>query len=183
MKENPSTPSRGIEQETSWPLVLVLILAGVAAAFQVGKAPPVLKMIQDDLGMSLFLAGWILSAFTVIGLLMGSASGAAADALGHRRLLLTGLFVQEAGSLCGAAFPFPVRYAGCLVFSGTGGLLPAAILSGAPTHAPRPDLVATTIGLIMQGSQLGQTVGPPWPSWCRGTGAGMRHRGSCVRPH
>jgi len=368
MQENPSTPSQDVEPETSWPLVLVLILAGVAAAFQVGKAPPVLKLIQDDLGMNLFLAGWILSTFTVIGLLMGSVSGAAADALGHRRMLLTGLFVQAAGSVAGAAaghawllfgtrilegmgfllvivsaptlifrvthsrdmrlalsgwscflpfgvalimliapvltahfgwrglwvingmiliayallaarltrklphpktrrhvtprsiardilttstsigplllavifstytlqwlavmgflptllmeehgmslgraslltalvvainvpgnlsggwlmsrgarrshliisaslimgvcslliygsaFPFPIRYAGCLLFSGTGGLLPAAILSGAPAHAPRPDLVATTNGLIMQGSQFGQTVGPP----------------------
>ena len=28
-------------------------------------------------------------------------------------------------------------------------------------HAPRPQLVATTNGLIMQGSNLGQTIGPP----------------------
>lgn len=58
-------------------------------------------------------------------------------------------------------FPFWVRFGGCLLFSGSGGLLPAAVISGAPVHAPRPDLVATTNGLIMQGSQLGQMVGPP----------------------
>ena len=28
-------------------------------------------------------------------------------------------------------------------------------------HAPRPQLVATTNGLIMQGSNLGQSIGPP----------------------
>lgn len=368
MRQKPSKAHQGARERTSWPLVLVLILAGVAAAFQVGKAPPVLRLIQSDLKMDLFLAGWILSTFSIIGLLMGAASGAAADALGHRRMLLAGLFILATGSLVGgiarhawlffgtrileglgfllvivtaptlivrvthsrdmrlalsgwscfipfgvslimlfapvltmnfgwrglwiingmiliasalitsrltgrlthpkaerrvtparilkdiittsttmgpalltlifstytlqwlavmgflptllmeeytmslgrasiltalvvalnvpgnlsggwlmsrgarrsnliiaaslimgacslliygSAFPFSLRYAGCLMFSASGGLLPAAVLSGAPTHAPREDLVATTNGLLMQGSQLGQTVGPP----------------------
>jgi MFS family permease len=39
--------------------------------------------------------------------------------------------------------------------------LPAAVLSGAPVHAPHEELVATTNGLIMQGAQLGQVLGPP----------------------
>ena len=73
----------------------------MAAAFQVGKAPPVLPAIRVDLGMSLFLAGWILSTFNVVGLL-GSAAGAVADAFGHRRMLLGGLLCQAVGSLAGA---------------------------------------------------------------------------------
>ncbi len=356
------------QAKTPWPLVLLLIGAGVVASFQVGKAPPVLDTMRRELGMSLFLAGWILSTFNIIGLALGSASGASADALGHRRLLLAGLCLQGAGSVSGAlthsvailfltriveglgflmvavtapalivritkprdlrlalsgwscflpagaaiimlitplvtasfgwrglwlfnalfvggyalvtaactqglvhpkpsrrvtlltvlrdmlttstapgpfllalifstytlqwmammgflptllvetyrmssgqasvltalvvamnvpgnlaggwlmsrragrrhlivsaglvmglcslaiygeGFSFWVRFWGCLLFSGAGGLLPAAVISGAPVHAPRPDLVATTNGLIMQGSQLGQMVGPP----------------------
>jgi MFS family permease len=56
---------------------------------------------------------------------------------------------------------FPVRYAACLVFSLIGGLLPASVLGGAPVYAPGPNQVATTNGLIMQGGQFGQIIGPP----------------------
>ena len=90
------------QAKTPWPLVLLLIGAGVVASFQVGKAPPVLDAMRRELGMSLFLAGWILSTFNIIGLALGSASGASADALGHRRLLLAGLCLQGAGSVSGA---------------------------------------------------------------------------------
>ena len=41
------------------------------------------------------------------------------------------------------------------------GLLPASVLGGAPVYAPNRALVATTTGLIMQGSQLGHAMGPP----------------------
>ena len=41
------------------------------SACQVGKAPPVLTMIREEMGMSLFLAGWIISIFNVIGLAVG----------------------------------------------------------------------------------------------------------------
>jgi len=34
-------------------------------------------------------------------------------------------------------------------------------MSGAPLHAPSPDLVASTNGLLIQGAQFGQVVGPP----------------------
>jgi predicted MFS family arabinose efflux permease len=53
------------------------------------------------------------------------------------------------------------RFALVLVFSLLGGLLPTSVLGAAPVFAPRPALVGTTAGLIMQGSNLGQTVGPP----------------------
>ncbi|NWF57291.1 MAG: MFS transporter [Syntrophaceae bacterium] len=92
-------------ERTPWPLVLLLVGAGVVSAFQVGKAPPMLGSIRADLGMSLFLAGWILSIFNLIGLLLGSIAGALSDAFGHRRLLLIGLSLQAMGSLLGSLAP------------------------------------------------------------------------------
>jgi hypothetical protein len=56
---------------------------------------------------------------------------------------------------------FLARYAACLLFSTVGGLLPASVLGGAPVYAPSPNQVATTNGLIMQGGQFGQIIGPP----------------------
>ena len=55
---------------------------------------------------------------------------------------------------------FSLRYAAALVFSGFGGIIPASIIVGVPIHAPRAVLVGTTIGLIQQGSQAGQFIGP-----------------------
>jgi MFS family permease len=367
MKDQSPADTSPLER-TPWAAVLILIGAGVAASFQVGKAPPVLTEMRREFGMSLVLAGWILGTFNVIGLALGAFTGAVADALGRRRLLVLGLITQAAASLagglspwvwlllltrvleglgflvvavCGPALivrmarardlrlalsgwscyvpagmsaimviaplvtgpfgwrglwtlnalvlggyallvqtfvppstrtgvpargalsrilrdllrtatslgplllaltfstytlqwlsvmgflptllveqyglgtgqasiltalvvaanvpgnlaggwlmgrgagraslivtasllmglsslviyaeglPFGIRYAGCLFFAGAGGLLPAAVISGAPVHAPTADLVATTNGLLMQGSQLGQMAGPP----------------------
>jgi DHA1 family inner membrane transport protein len=87
---------------TPWKQVLLLVGAGVVSAFQVGKAPPVLPDIRADLHMSLFLAGWVLSVFYVIGLFLGSVAGASADRFGYRRLIVTGLLLQAMASLVGS---------------------------------------------------------------------------------
>lgn len=92
-------------EKTAWGLVLLLVGAGVVGAFQVGKAPPMLLSIRSELGMNLFLSGWILSLFSVIGFLTGSVAGALADSFGHRRLLLTGLGLLAMGSLVGSFAP------------------------------------------------------------------------------
>jgi predicted MFS family arabinose efflux permease len=48
----------------------------------------------------------------------------------------------------------------CVVFSAVGGLIPATLLSAAPTAAPVASLVPVVLGLIIQGNNLGQIVGP-----------------------
>lgn len=52
------------------------------------------------------------------------------------------------------------RYAVCLVYSFAAGFVPAGVFSGAPLLAPGPGQIATTNGLIVQGSHLGQFFGP-----------------------
>ena len=89
-------------EKTLWGQVVLLIGAGVVASFQIGKAPPVLPAIRLELDMNLFLAGWILSTFSIIGLILGPIAGALADAYGYRRFLLWGLVCQAAGSLVGS---------------------------------------------------------------------------------
>ena len=49
----------------------------------------------------------------------------------------------------------------CLIFSGVGGMFPAAALHGTAVSAPTPALVATSQGLLLQGAQVGQLAGPP----------------------
>ncbi len=54
-----------------------------------------------------------------------------------------------------------LRYAGVLLFSGVGGLVPGTLFSLAVRLAPGEQHVATTIGWMQQLSALGQFVGPP----------------------
>ncbi len=89
-------------EETPWPRVLLLVGAGIVASFQVGKAPPMLPAIRMELEMNLFLAGWILSAFSITGFFLGSVIGAVADTVGHRRFVLWGLLCQAFASFAGS---------------------------------------------------------------------------------
>lgn len=48
----------------------------------------------------------------------------------------------------------------CLLFSAVGGVIPATLLASAPLVARDAALVPVAVGLIMQGSSLGQLLGP-----------------------
>lgn len=78
-------------------------------------------------------------------------------------LVATGICIMSLSTLgiYSGAIPDVLRFVLCLVFSGISGVIPAAILSGAPVHAPEPHLVGTTSGLILQGSNIGHLIGPP----------------------
>lgn len=54
-----------------------------------------------------------------------------------------------------------LRFAGVLLFSGLGGLVPGTLFSLAVRLAPGEQHVATTVGWVQQLSALGQFVGPP----------------------
>ncbi|MFC1459302.1 CynX/NimT family MFS transporter [Microvirga arabica] len=48
----------------------------------------------------------------------------------------------------------------CILFSGVGGLIPATLISSVPLVASSAALAPVVIGLVMQGSNLGQVIGP-----------------------
>jgi MFS family permease len=88
---------------TNWPIVFLLVGAGVIGGCHVGKVPAALTVLRSDLGLGLVAAGWVISMFNVIGLLTGMALGALADTAGHRRLMLAGLAALALAGLFGAA--------------------------------------------------------------------------------
>jgi MFS family permease len=76
------------------------------------------------------------------------------------------VFVGLLSIACGFAIftdllPDWLRYAACILFSGLAGMLPAAAMSGAPAFAPTPRQIGAANGLLVQGSNLGQLIGPP----------------------
>lgn len=54
-----------------------------------------------------------------------------------------------------------VRYALCLTFSFLAGLIPPSLFGGVAVHAPGPRQIGAANGILNQGSNLGQFLGPP----------------------
>ena len=82
-------------------------------------------------------------------------------------LMLTGFIAMSGGALLafGATGHPALQYAGILVFSMVGGLIPATLFSLAIRLAPSLDTVSTTVGWMQQWSALGQFAGPPLVAW------------------
>jgi MFS transporter, CP family, cyanate transporter len=79
--------SRGLRLSAPW----LVVLAGGVAAMQVGKLPPALPALQDELGLSLVQAGFLLSIVQLSGLSLAVFMGLWADVVGLKRTMLRGL--------------------------------------------------------------------------------------------
>ena len=90
------------ESKNSWSLVLMIIATGVAAALFIGKAPPCLPHIREELGISLFTAGWVASIFHILGAIFGLFAGLLADRLGPEKVIIGSLIVLIFGALLGS---------------------------------------------------------------------------------
>jgi len=104
---------------TDWTAVAVALAAGVVAAGYVGKLPPALPLLKEELGLSLVAAGWVVSMFNVIAIAGALFFGLIADRVGAFRFCLLGLVLLAAGGIAGAAAP------------GTGVLLASRFVEGA----------------------------------------------------
>lgn len=92
------------------------------------------------------LGGWLMHrGFPVWSLIALSGAGMGLSSLG----------------IFGTALPDGARYALCLLFAGSGGVLPPAIQAGAPAMVPGPSQIGTASGMVVQGSHLGQFLSAP----------------------
>ncbi len=89
------------DKNSHWPTILIAVGAGVITAMQIGKVPPALPIIAEDLELSRVTAGLVASLFFVFGAIFGVGVGGLADHFGERRLLFFGLAFLALGSLLG----------------------------------------------------------------------------------
>ncbi|HLS85879.1 MAG TPA: MFS transporter [Burkholderiales bacterium] len=129
-----------------WTSVLILLPSylverGVTTgAAAIATAAMVAANIPGSVGASLLLARGVRRG----PLIVGAAALAA---------------LCEAGMLS-EALPGALRFGLVLVFSMAGGVIPGAIFSGLPVHAPSRQHIATGNGMVLQTSQIGQFLGP-----------------------
>ena len=96
----PAAPDA--EPRTRWDIVTLAILAGVVAAIQVGKVPPALPILREELDIGLVTAGWVASLVNICGATLGVASGLIVARMGTRRIALASLVVLALGGWIGA---------------------------------------------------------------------------------
>ncbi len=65
----------------------------------------------------------------------------------------------------GSELPFALRYVAVVVQSVLAGTIPGTLFACVPRHAPGADTMGTTVGLMQQGSGLGQVLLPPLIAW------------------
>jgi MFS transporter, DHA1 family, inner membrane transport protein len=144
------------------PWLLAGLMAAFAAAFFAvfGFLPSILS---DRLAVDAETGSLLTAAAVAVNAIGNLVCGPLlARGIPRTRILLVG-FVAMA--LCGFGIlsdgvSGPLSYALCIVFSVVAGLLPVALIDGAPRHAPRPELVGAAVGFVMQGNNVGLVVGP-----------------------
>ena len=89
---------------TSWGRIGLLYGIGVLAAGQLGIVPPLVPILQRDLGLPLTAAGLTVSILTLVGAVLGLPAGAWSERIGHARALSIGILIMaSAAALCAAA--------------------------------------------------------------------------------
>lgn len=120
-------------------------------------------LLMDRLGVSLSTAGALAAAVTGINVAGNLAAGIMLGRGIGRVALLAGTCAVMGISALGIFLPVLPDMAAfllCLLFSALGGLLPATVLATSPLVVTADRQMPMVVGLIMQGSNLGQVVGP-----------------------
>ena len=136
---------------------------------------------------SLYLqAGWggargaVLTAGVAAVNIIGNVAAGRLLARGvaARTLLWAGFAAMAAGAFLAfsdlTAGQAVLRYAGAVLFSTVGGLIPGTLFGLAPRLAPSEHSIASTVGLMQQWSAVGQVGGPPLAAWLAGQVGGWQ---------
>ncbi len=118
----------------------------------------------ERLGFPPALAAIVTAAVTISNVAGNLATGWLLHRGIPRGLVIAGAAV--AMSFCAAGVfldgvPDLLRLFLAVAYSAVIGVVPGALFTGLAVHAPRPELVGASTGLLMQGSNIGGLIGPP----------------------
>ncbi len=100
-----SKPYKGkhvTQQQQSAYAPWLVIAAGIVAAMHIGKLPPTIPVLQQQLSLSLNQSGFLLAAIQVAGIAMALFIGLMAEKIGLKRLQVGGLLVLAVASFLGS---------------------------------------------------------------------------------
>ena len=137
-----------------------------------------LPTLYTEAAVPLALAGTLTAIGVAVNVIGNLSSGVLLQRGVPRPVLIAtaALSMMVGAWLCfGSDAPFAVRYAGVLLFSAVGGLIPGTLFASTLAYAPHPRAVATTTGLMQQGSTLGQFLSPPLIAAVHAASGGWQH--------
>ena len=120
-------------------------------------------LLMEKMGMSHRTAGLLGALASAVNVIGNLAAGVMLSRGVSRPALLIGACLIMGAASLGIFLPLlpaTATFLLCVLFSAVGGLIPATILSSAPIVASSAALVPVVIGLIVQGNNLGQILGP-----------------------
>jgi MFS family permease len=126
---------------------LLVVAGGVAAALHVGKLPTALPVLREALGVTLVQAGFLLSLVQFAGMLLGVFVGSAADSLGLKRTMVTGLLLLAGASALGAFARGPGALMALRALEGLGFLLASMPAPGLIRRLVTSARVSTALGM------------------------------------
>jgi len=147
----------------------LVVLGGVAAALHVGKLPPALPLLRDELGLTLVEAGFLLSLVQLAGMALGLVAGLAADGLGLKRTMVLGLLVCGVASLAGGATQSTGVLLVLRAVEGLGFLLASMPAPGLIRRLVPPQRMSAMLGVwgtyMPFATALALLLGPAWMAW------------------
>ncbi|RJL16457.1 CynX/NimT family MFS transporter [Paracoccus siganidrum] len=120
-------------------------------------------LLMERMQVSHQVAGLLSALATAANIIGNLAAGVLLSRGVGRTLLLAGASLVMGLAALGIFLPLLPEvptFLLCVLFSAVGGLVPAVLLASAPLAAPGAGLVPIVLGLIVQGNNLGQIVGP-----------------------
>lgn len=150
--------------KTDWRVVFALVMAGVVAACQVGKAAIAVPLLREDLGLSLVAASWVVGTYGTLGALAGLSAGIAVSFIGARTAAVAGLAAIALGSAIGAFAPGGATLLASRIVEGCGflGVVIAipTLLRGVAVGRDRDLALVFWSAYIPAGTALMMFVGP-----------------------
>jgi MFS family permease len=154
---------------------VVVVLAGIAAALHIGKLPPAVPVLRENLHVTLVQAGFLLSLVQLAGMTLGLFIGALADSVGARRTMALGLVILSCASLAGGAATTPTALLVLRAVEGVGFLLASLPAPGLIRKLVAPARLSAMLGLwgayMPIGTAAALLLGPAcmaalgWPGW------------------
>lgn len=132
---------------TLWTAVGIITLAGATCSAMVGKLPPALPLIREELGLGLVAAGFVLSLFNVLGMTIAVLFGGLADRVGRLRMVALGFALIVAGCLLGALAPGLGALMASRLVEGVGFVAVTVALPYAMVAASAPRDQGMTLGI------------------------------------
>lgn len=87
---------------SAWGGVIIFVLGGVLAAVHMGKLPPALPLMRDELGFSLVAGGFLVALFNLLGMTVAVFFGGLVERIGRVRLVQAGFACLVLGGVMGA---------------------------------------------------------------------------------